>query len=258
MADVGVTIDGSVATVELQRPPNNFIDVALVAEIASALEALDDDPACRAIVLCAAGKHFCAGANLAQRLESEAAGKPADAPGKHLYHEANRLVRTTKPFVAAVQGAAVGAGLGLALVADFRVGCADARFSANFTRQGYHPGFGTTHTLPRLVGTQAAAWLFYSGERIDGEHALKIGLIDRLVPLDQVRSAAHEMATEIARSAPLAITATRATLRRSLAIDFAAATEREFFEQTWLRGTADYKEGVAAMNARRLPNFSGR
>jgi enoyl-CoA hydratase/carnithine racemase len=258
MADIGVTMDGHVATVELRRPPNNFIDVALVTEIATAFEALDEDPQCRAIVLCAAGKHFCAGANLAQRLESEAAGKPSDAPGKHLYHEANRLVRTKKPFVAAVQGAAVGAGLGLALVADFRVGCSESRFSANFTRQGYHPGFGTTRTLPRLVGAQAAAWLFYTGERIDGEEALKIGLIDKLVPLDQVRGVAHEMAAEIARSAPLAVAATRMTLRRALETEFAAATEREFFEQTWLRGTDDYKEGVAAMNARRLPNFAGR
>jgi enoyl-CoA hydratase/carnithine racemase len=178
----------------------------LIGEVAGAFEQFDRDADIRAIVLCSAGKHFCAGANLGQRLANEAAGKPV-ATGKHLYHEANRLVRTKKPFIAAVQGAAVGAGCGLALVADFRVACTEARFSTNFARQGYHPGFGTTHTLQRIVGVQKAAWLLYTGERIDGDEAFKIGLIDRLVPLDNVRDTAFAMAEEIARSAPLAVQA---------------------------------------------------
>jgi enoyl-CoA hydratase/carnithine racemase len=254
MGDINVSRTGHVATVEINRPPNNFLDMELIGEVAGAFEEIDRDDQVRAVVLCSAGKHFCAGANLGQRLANEAAGRPA-ATGKHLYHEANRLVRTRTPFVAAVQGAAVGAGLGLTLVADLRVGCSEARFSANFARQGYHPGFGTTYTLPRIVGAQKASWLLYTGERIDGEEAFRIGLIDRLVPLDKVRATAHEMAEEIARSAPLAVGATRVTLRRSFEREFAAATEREFFEQTWLRATDDYKEGVAAMNARRVPNF---
>ena len=257
MADISVSTSGHVGTVEINRPPNNFLDMELIGELASAFEQFDSDKNIRASVLCSAGKHFCAGANLGQRLANEAAGKPAQA-GKHLYHEANRLVRTKKPFVAAVQGAAVGAGCDMALVADFRVACAEARFSTNFARQGYHPGFGTTYTLQRIVGVQKASWLLYTGERIDGEEALKIGLIDRLVPLDKVRDTAFAMAEEIARSAPLAVQATRVTLRRDLEREFAGATEREFFEQTWLRATDDYKEGVAAMNARREPNFKAR
>ena len=257
MAEINVSKKGHIGTVELNRPPNNFLDMELIGEVAGAFEEFDRDDNIRAIVLCSAGKHFCAGANLGQRLAAEAAGKPAQA-GKHLYHEANRLVRTKKPFVAAVQGAAVGAGIGLTLVADFRVGCSDARFSANFARQGYHPGFGTTQTLQRIVGVQKAQWLLYTGERIDGDEAFRIGLIDRLVPLAKVRDTAYEMAEEIARSAPLAVQATRVTLRRDLERNFAAATEREFFEQTWLRATDDYKEGVAAMNARREPQFKAR
>lgn len=254
MGDINVSKSSHVATVEINRPPNNFLDMGLIGELSSAFEALDKDADCRAIVLCSAGKHFCAGANLGQRLSNEEAGKP-EAAGKHLYHEANRLMRTKKPFIAAVQGAAIGAGCGLALAADFRVGCSDARFSANFTRQGYHPGFGMTHTLPRVVGIQKASWLFYTGERIDGDEAMKIGLVDRLVAVDKVRETAQAMAEEIAGSAPLAVVATRATLRRDLELAFAAATEREFFEQSWLRATDDYKEGVKAMNERRTPNF---
>jgi enoyl-CoA hydratase/carnithine racemase len=255
--DIGVSKSGHVATVELQRPPNNFLDVALIGDLASVLADLDGDESCRAIVLASAGKHFCAGANLGKRLADEASGKQAQPPGKHLYHEAIRLFQTHKPIIAAVHGAAVGAGLGLALAADFRVGCSEARFSANFVRQGYHPGFGMTCTLPRIVGEQKAAWLFYTGERIDGDAALAMGMIDRLVPFDQVRSTAQAMAQEIADSAPLAVMATRATLRRNLEVEFGAATHREFFQQTWLRDTADYKEGVKAMNERRMPNFKG-
>ncbi|MBM3560878.1 MAG: enoyl-CoA hydratase/isomerase family protein, partial [Alphaproteobacteria bacterium] len=180
-------------------------------------------------------------------------------PGaKHLYKEATRLFRARKPIVAAVQGAAIGGGLGLALVADFRVTCDEARFSANFNRLGFHPGFALTYTLPRLVGQQQAALLFYTGRRVSGTEAVRIGLADELVPLADVRKAAIELANEIAVSAPLAVMATRETVRRHFADQAEAATERELVEQDWLRKTEDFKEGVKAMGERRPPNFQGR
>lgn len=120
-------------------------------------------------------------------------------------------------LVAAVQGATVGAGLGLALVADFRVTCPEARFSANFNRLGFHPGFGLSITLPRLVGEQQAALLLYTGRRIDGHEAQRIGLADVLVPAEQLRDTALDLAAEIAISAPLAVESTRETLRLGLA-----------------------------------------
>ncbi len=253
--DIGVATAGHVATVEIRRPPNNFFDNALIAEIAAAFEALDGDPQCRAIVLAAQGKAFCAGADFANRPDVATAGEGGT---KHLYKEATRLFRIRKPVVAAVHGAAVGGGLGLALVADFRVTCAEARFSANFNRLGFHPGFGLTTTLPRLVGVQQAALLFYTGRRIAGDEAVRIGLADQLVPQGDVLTAAQALALEIAQSAPLAVMSTRETLRRGLADAIEASTERELVEQEWQRRTADFKEGVKAMGERRLPDFKGR
>ena len=144
------------------------------------------------------------------------------------------------------------------MVADFRVTCAEARFSANFNRLGFHPGFGLTATLPRLVGVQQAALLFYTGRRIPGDEAVRIGLADLLVPQDEVRKAAQALALEIAQSAPLAVLSTRETMRRGLADEIDAATERELVEQDWLRRTEDFSEGVKAMSERRLPDFHGR
>lgn len=253
--DVGIEMKDRVGTVEIRRPPNNFFDSSLIAQIGDAFDAFDRDPECRAIVLAAAGKAFCAGADFANR---PATGAAAEGSGKHLYKEAVRLFRARKPIVAAVHGPAIGGGLGLALVADFRVTCAEARFSANFNRLGFHPGFGLTTTLPRLIGAQKAALLFYTGRRIGGDEAVSIGLADLLVPKAEVRAAAQALAVEIAHSAPLAVVSTRETLRRGLAEQIEAATERELIEQEWQRRTADFKEGVAAMAERRLPRFSGR
>ena len=254
--DIAVALVGHVATVEIRRSPNNFFDNALIAEIAAAFEALDGDPQCRAIVLAAQGKAFCAGADFANRPDVATAGEGGAT--KHLYKEATRLFRVRKPIVAAVHGAAVGGGLGLALVADFRVTCSEARFSANFNRLGFHPGFGLTTTLPRLVGVQQAALLFYTGRRIPGDEAVRIGLADQLVAQGEVRTAAQALALEMAQSAPLALISTRETLRRGLADAIESSTERELVEQEWQRRTADFKEGVKAMAERRLPDFKGK
>ena len=258
-SDIGVDKTGHVALVEIRRPPNNFFDVALIRELADAFEALDADPDCRALVLAAQGKAFCAGANFGDDDRDGSALLSGPTPGAaHLYIEGNRLFRTRKPIVAAVHGAAVGGGLGLAMVADLRVTCAQARFSANFTRLGFHPGFGLTVTLPAAVGPTKAALMFYTSRRIDGDEAHAIGLADVLVPQDQVRSASLSLAAEIAENAPLGLIATRTTLRGDLADRVRTATEHELAEQTRLRRTDDFKEGVTAMAERRVPIFTGR
>ena len=243
--------DDLVGEVEIHRPPNNFFDQDLIADLAAAIEDLDGRDDCRAVVLCSEGKHFCAGANLN-------ASRPATGtPQRHLYDEAVRLFETRTPVVAAIQGAAVGGGLGLALMPDFRVACAEARFAANFARLGFIQGFGLTVTLPRLVGRQRAMEMLYTGRRVKGEEAFRIGLCDELVPLDQVRARARELAVEIALSAPLAVRSIRKTMRGRLAAEIRAATDHEKVEQDRLRQTADFAEGVRAMTERRPPRFVG-
>ncbi|MDD9905226.1 MAG: enoyl-CoA hydratase/isomerase family protein [Rhodospirillaceae bacterium] len=251
--DIEVTVDNFVATVEIQRPPFNYFDYALIQQIADAFEAFDNDTAVRSIVLCAQGKAFCAGANFGDRSRSS---ENSDS-GNHLYVEAVRLFKTGKPVVGAMHGAAVGGGLGLAMMPDFRVGCPESRFSANFTRLGFHPGFGLTYTLPRLIGEKNAELMFYTSRRVKGEEAYRLGLIDALVPQDEVRSAAQALATEIAESSPLGVTTTRATMRVGIADKVREATDIELEIQNKLRVTKDFQEGVKAMAERRVPNFTG-
>jgi enoyl-CoA hydratase/carnithine racemase len=248
--DVALPSGSHVATVTIRRPPDNYFDLALIAAIADAYELLDDDPDCRAIVLGAEGKHFCAGAALARKQDPAPA-----AGGRHLYDEAVRLFSARKPVVAAVRGAAIGGGLGLALSTDFRVGSPESRMSANFARLGFHHGFGLTVTLPAIVGQQRALEMLYTGVRLGGEDAHRIGLLDRLVVADDVDSAAALLAAEIAASAPLAIESIRDTMRGDLAGRIQAATDREKAEQDRLNRTADFAEGVRAMAERRPPNF---
>ncbi|MCO4862740.1 enoyl-CoA hydratase/isomerase family protein [Cupriavidus sp. WGlv3] len=252
-AEIHVTRDGHVARVVLSRPPHNFVDAEVMRRLAETLQTLDHDHHCRAIVLASGVGAFCAGADFSGAGQGEVASDPSA-----FYVQAMKLYRNRKPIVAAVAGAAIGAGLGLALVADFRVTCAEARFSANFNRLGFHPGFGLSLTLPRLVGEQQAALLFYTGRRITGAEAVSIGLADELVARDEVDARAMALAQEIAASAPLAVETTRATLRDGLADRIAEVNQRELAIQRGQFRSEDFREGVAAMAARRAPVFQRR
>lgn len=253
--DVTVRVgDDHVAFVEVHRPPANFFDIGLIRSLAAAYAEIDAEPAARAIVLCSEGRHFCAGADFAAQSSAEPLGLNQTAS---LYAEAVKLFAALTPVVAAVQGAAIGGGLGLACSADFRIGCPESRFAANFAKLGFHQGFGLSVTLPLIVGHQKAIELLYTGRRIPGTEAAAIGLIDRLCDLDQVRAEAHRLAAEIASSAPLAVRSIRTTMRGDLAAQVAAITQREDTEQVWLRATGDCAEGIAASTERRDPAFRG-
>ncbi len=248
-ADVTVEQDGDhVGVVCLRRPPNNFFDTSVVAAVADGYEELAAAGWCRCIVLASEGRHFCAGLDF---------GANAGQDIADLYREGRRLFAAPLPVVAAVQGAAVGGGCGLALSADFRVASGGSRFSANFARLGFHHGFGLSVTLPAAVGQQAAADLLLTGRRISGEEAFALGLCDRLAPDGEVLDHALAYAGELASAGPLAVRAIRATLRQGLLERVAQAMDHEGGEQLRLRHSEDFAEGVRASAERREPRFTG-
>ncbi len=251
MSEADVTVErrsDHVGLVCMHRPPNNFFDTSLVAALADGYENLAAGGWCRCIVLASEGRHFCAGLDFGGN-----SGQDIGA----LYREAQRLFAAPLPVVAAVQGAAIGGGCGLALSADFRVASASSRFSVNFARLGFHHGFGLSVTLPAAVGQQAAADLLLTGRRIGGDEALALGLCDRLAPEGEVLDRALGYAAELAAAGPLAVRAVRATLRRGLLERVTEAMEHECAEQLRLRESDDFAEGVRASAERREPRFSG-
>lgn len=258
MTDLNVEHHGHVALVEIDRPPNNFFDAPLIHGIADVFEELDREPDVRALVLASAGRHFCAGANFGDAGGQAERRSRRLEDGNPLYVAAVRLFACRKPVVGAIQGAAVGGGFGLALLPDFRVVCPEARFTANFVKLGFHPGFGLTWMLPRLIGRQRAALMFMTGRRIDGETARDWGLAEALTGRDRVRETALALAAEIAENAPLAVTSVRATLRAGWAEAIRRQTDHEFAEQFRLQQTEDHREGVRAVAERRPGVFKGR
>jgi len=253
-ADLRIETDGHVAVLEIARPPANYFDRPLITAIADALDALAEDGTTRAAVLASEGKHFCAGANFGATAE----GADRAAESRRLYAEGARLFSSPIPVVAAVQGSAVGGGLGLACAADFRVASPDSRFWANFVRLGFHQGFGLSVSLPRIIGPQAATRMLVGAERFDGRQAFELGLADRLTEPGSEREGAIAYARELAALAPLAVRSTRETLRGDLAQRIVEALDREATEQAWLWETADGREGIAAGLERREPRFTGR
>ncbi len=262
-AQIGVTHEGHVVVVELLAGPHNFASVALMNELGDALIAAQASGA-RAAVVCSEGKSFCAGAQFSGAGGTRAAGfskfvasDEENAIGP-FYEAAVRMFEVTIPMVAAVHGPAVGAGFGLATACDLRVICPEAFMATNFVRLGIHPGFGISVTLPELVGPARAADILLTGRRISGEECFALGLANRLVARDDVRSTALALATEIASAAPLAVQATRATLRHGLYARVRTQLAHERQTQDRLSATADAEEGIASMLERRDPVFSGR
>lgn len=254
---VAVTFDGEVAVVTVDRAPHNLLAEPDLRALADALH--DAAATARAAVVCSTGRSFCAGANF----RSAEAPDPTDSAAfasrtAAFYAQAQRIFTVPVPTVAAVHGAAIGAGFGLALACDLRVVSERAWFQANFVQLGIHPGFALTCTLPRLVGPGRAADLFLTGRRVAGPEALAIGLAEHLAEPGAERDAAVALARQVAAGAPLAVAATRATLRAGLADEAARAMALELHEQRLLAGTADAVEGVTAVLEKRAPRFVGR
>lgn len=271
---VGIERVGMVGIVELQKGPHNYVDAESMRAVADGIWSLVKDDACRAVVIAAEGKSFCAGVNFgspagfdlsgsAENVDGDAAaevdaGEVFRGGARMFYDEALRIYEAPIPIIGAVHGAAVGGGAGLALACDLRVICPEAFITTNFVKLGIHQGFGLSVTLPELLGPSRALDMFLTGRRVYGEEALAMGLADRCVPRDEVRTAAVALATEIAANAPLAVAAVRATLKRGLADRVREILKHELDQQAQLTTTSDAAEGIAAVFGRRDPTFTGR
>jgi len=263
MSAVLLEVTDHVAVVTLNRAERkNSMNVALLDAFAERMEQLHGDPDVRAVVITGAGKAFCAGADftaLSQLSERVGGGATANYAALRAMYDAFLTVNSLEvPTIAAVNGAAVGGGLGLMLLCDLRIVAEKAKIGANFARLGIHPGLGISARLPDLVGEQAAAEMLYTGELIRGERAAAIGLALEAVSADEVLPRAIELASRIARAAPLSVRRIKQTLRVTGKRDLSAVLELEAFAQAMLSQTADAREGISAMLARREPKFEGR
>lgn len=248
---------GSIALVTIDNPPMNALSSALLEELEAELDALDADDDVRAIVIRGAGERaFVAGADIKEfpALREGSSGGPA----RGLHRLGHRMDAARTPFVAAIRGFCLGGGLELAMCCDVRVCADDARLGQPEIKLGLIPGGGGTQRLPRLVGLGRAQLLNLTGEFVDAETAYVWGLVEKVVPADELDSAALEVAGQIAAQSPHAVGVLRELARttRDLSLEEGLRREADAFERC-LR-SEDGGEGVAAFIEKRAPRFAGR
>jgi enoyl-CoA hydratase/carnithine racemase len=259
--DVSVTIEGAVGIVALDRPhKGNTLRPQTLAELCRAMDMLTAAPQVRAIVLEAAGKHFCAGADFAF-LDDLTTMAPHDIKAQiyaHFQGAAKRIYRCPKPTVALVQGAAVTVGCELALACDFRIAAEDAFFQESWIKLGIMPPLGGLFLLPRLVGLGRAAQMVLRGDAVKAIDADRIGLVGEIVPRDELAARGRAFAGELSLIAPLAYAAVKEALHRGLETTMDAEWSSNLSAQALLLGSGDFREGLAAVKDKRAPAFGGR
>lgn len=259
--------DGDVVTLWLNDPDKlNAMSREMGLAFRDAIGELALDDSVRAVVLTGVGRAFSAGGDLDMLQAQADAG--AAAPGRAwrgIRDEMSRFYRLFLsvrdlpcPTIAALNGAAIGAGFCVALGCDFRYAAAEARLGLNFTRVGVHPGMAATWTLPRLVGPALAAELLYTSRLLDGAEAARVGLVNRALPREEVLESAQAAAAEIAGNAPLAVRGVKQALRRSEDSSIEDQLQFEASEQARNFESADAHEGLAAIREKRAPRFEGR
>jgi 2-(1,2-epoxy-1,2-dihydrophenyl)acetyl-CoA isomerase len=252
-----VEVDGPVATLTLDRPEAlNALTVPVKVALREALESLAADRDVRAVILTGAGRAFCAGQDLAERDEPDAA--PLEIEVRERYNPIIRALRSMgQPVIAAVNGVAAGAGASLAFACDLRMASDEARFVLAFGRIGLVPDSGATWFLPRLVGPAKAAELALLGESLSAADAERAGLVARVVAADALASEARTIAVRLAGLAPQALAQTKRALQRSWSVDLETALEEEAYRQGIAGATADHAEGLQAFLEKRPPRFTG-
>ncbi|MCU0267324.1 MAG: enoyl-CoA hydratase-related protein [Acidimicrobiales bacterium] len=255
-------VDDHVATITLNRPHRrNAITFTMLEQLTEALLAADGDPQVRAVILTGAGKGFCSGLDLKEAMGGSGIGSQGSFSGG-LPH--TRDIPTTvlfemdTPIIAAVNGAAAGYGIDLALGCDMRIGGTSTRLLPGFAKRGVVPESGGTWYLPRLLGWAKAAEISFRGNDLDAVEAERIGLLNTVVSDDELLPTARRWAAEIAANAPLAVQSMKRLFRHGLSEDFVSHTHHVLLQTVRLMQTADFREAVASFLEQREPTFEGR
>lgn len=252
------TLDEGVLTITLNRPDTlNAFNSKMGSELLDALKKAERDPAARCIVLTGAGRAFSSGEDLKAR---QAEG--ITEFGSTLRDRYNPIVlkmrNMDKPVLGSINGIAAGAGCSLALACDLRIASDKARFIEAFVRVGLVPDSGSSFFLPRLVGLGKALEMAFLGDEVNAEEALRLGLINRVAPSDELESATRELALRLAKGPTKAIGLAKRAMNRGMTMDLDQLLEYETYYQEIAGGSEDYKEGIAAFTEKRQANFQGR
>jgi enoyl-CoA hydratase/carnithine racemase len=247
--------------VTLNRPDKlNAFGGRMRQEIAEVIDDVCADPEVRVIVITGAGKAFCVGGDITEFVSGETKALSETSPSERpaMSKIVLALNRVEKPVIAAVNGVAAGGGVNLALACDIRIASEMARFGQVFTRRGVHPDWGGIYFLPRLVGYAKACELIFSGEVIDAREAFEIGMVNKIVPHEQLMEVAGRMAQRIAGNAPIPIAFAKRGLQNFYKWDLSQALDYESFVLGVTMKTEDIKEGFTAFLEKREPQFKGR
>ena len=253
--------DGAVATLIMNRPDRmNAINKDLAVALNQSLDRVSAAGEIRVVVLRGAGRAFCAGGDLAaigkgHQEKNTAELQPILRAGMQIVLKMRTM---RQPVIAAIHGPAAGAGMNIALAADIRIAADDASFGQNFAKAGLFPDYGGTFFLPELVGPAVAAEMFYTGDMIDAQTALRLGIVNRVVPLAQLESEVNALAQKIAQGPPLAVLAVKRTLFASSREKLEKALELEIDEQMKCFQSEDCGEGIQAFFEKRKPKFQGK
>jgi enoyl-CoA hydratase/carnithine racemase len=253
-----------IVTLTLNRPEAlNAISSDMAEALVAALEAAHHDRSVRVVIITGAGRAFCSGGDvkaMGARAEELAASVPAqlDRLDTHTRRIPVLLRRIDVPVIAMVNGVAAGWGCDLALACDLRIASDRARFTEAFIKRGLLPDGGATYTLPRLIGPDRALELMWTGDMLDAAEALRLGMVTRVVPHDELEQRTRELAARIAQMAPLAVRTIKRAVYRQMDLDFAQAMEHTALYLGILRQSEDHAEGVRAFVEKREPRFQGR
>ena len=249
----------NIATLTLNRPERlNALNLELIAEAISALEEVTVDEGIKALIITGAGRSFCAGGDVREALGMTVEGVSTRGFAD-VVHIAFKLRNMNKPVIAAINGIAYGAGFSLALACDIRIASEDGQFSMPFILRGVIPDLGGTFFLPKIVGTAKACELILTGDTIDAAEAERLGLVNKIVPHDELMKEAKNLANWLGKGPPIAMaSAKRAVYRGFTEADLAGHMDYEICLSRLCVGTEDFKEGVTAFLEKRRPTFKGR